>query len=585
MNRYLVILLMMFGLGGCAVGTPGSNTAPLVQIPDMQTGAFSTRPALTEFNGELAVLYSTKDDRVALQIGNQPMQLIDATARVKKGGGFFQLWPQGNSLYAAWWSHQEGKNVYITSSMDGGKSFAPVSMVNDLHDVLPPFTLTRSPQGILGMTYQDERSPRYQAYFNRSTDNGLSWPRPDVRLDAPPAEGRSSDVHEPQTVEAGSSWVSAWTDNVQSAGKTSYRIVSRRTDDAGVTWDQPAVLFSSDHHISALIVKSVGNGLVLAADVLNQGVISLVSQDEGRTWQGTGVLSGTSGLSNSGIAMVISNGRAHLVWMEQRKEEKIRIVTATLDVLKHEWVGGVKRLDPKSHENTKSLSPVISVTEQGALVSAWVDYRDIRPNIYLATSYDQGTSWSAPQPLLNPGAVSAGWPQLVQIKDRTAIAYELYPTERVAEGSFHARVLPVDQGVAAMANMSTFPKISEVERTARLTQRVNALWAYRIAGNYDAAYDMFDFAYRAATPKKIYTANAGVITYLTYNVDEISITGNEANVKSKIKYEVKPTILPTTGKPISVPPVEVESPNRWVWVGDEWYLVYTPTFDPPMLNY
>lgn len=585
MNRYFVILFSLFGLSGCAVSTPDSNPVSVVQISDMQTGAFGTLPALAEFNGELTVLYATKEDRVALKIGNQPKQEIDATARVKKGGSFFKLWPYEKGLHAAWWSHQDGKNIYLTSTTDGGKTFAPVSMVNAENGVLPPFTLTYGANGALGMTYYDERVPGYQVFFNRSADNGITWQKSDVRLDTPPAEGRSSTAHEPQTVEAGSSWVSAWTDSVKVAGQSSYRIMSRRTDDAGATWTLPAVLFASDHHISSLIVRTEGRSIVIAADELNKGIFALVSQDSGLNWSKAGVVADTSGLSNSGIAMAYRNGRAHLVWMAQRAEEKVRIMSANLDVGRSAWTGGATRLNPKSHENTTALSPVIQATEQGALVSAWVDYRDIRPNIYLATSYNQGASWSAPQPLLKPGAVSAGWPQLVQVKDKTYIAFEQYPTERVADGSFNVHELPLGQGAAAMAKLSTFPMISEADRAAKLTQRVNTLWAHRVAANYDSAYDIFDFAYKAATPKKLYVENSGVITYLGFNVDEVNISGNEANVKMRVKYEVKPTILPMTGKPITVTPIEVEVPNRWVWVENDWYLVYTPSFDPPMLKY
>lgn len=585
MNRYTVILCAILALSGCAASSPDANVIPLVQIPDMQTGAFGTLPSLADINGELAVLYSTKEGRVALKIGNQPKQIMDATARVQKGGSFFKLWPSEKTLYAGWWSHQSGKNVYLTSSSDGGNTFVPVSMVNDANDVLPPFTLTRGPQGVLGMTYQDERAPKFQAYFNRSIDNGLSWQRPDQRLDIPPAGGRSSDVHEPQTVESGTSWVSAWTDNMQVDGKMAYRIVSRRTEDAGLTWSQPVVLHSTDHHISSLLVRSSGNQLVLAADELNKGIFAFASSDSGRSWQGTGVLPATSGLSNSGITMVIAEGRAHLVWMEQRNEEKLRISAASLSIGKPAWEGSVKRLDAKPQDNTKSLSPVILATAKGALITAWVDYRDIRPNIYLATSYDRGVSWSAPQALLKPGEVSAGWPQLTSVNGKTVIAYELYPTERTIDGTFNTRILPVDDGAKVMTSISSFTQPSDAEKAARLTKRIDTLWAHRVAANYDSAYDMFDFAYKAATPKKAYIDNAGVIIYLGYATDDVKISGNEANVNMKLKYEVKPMILPTTGQLISVPPVDVESPTRWVWVGNDWYLVYTPSFDPPMLSY
>jgi hypothetical protein len=48
---------------------------------------------------------------------------------------------------------------------------------------------------------------------------------------------------------------------------------------------------------------------------------------------------------------------------------------------------------------------------------------------------------------------------------------------------------------------------------------------------------------------------------------------------------MKPVMIPGTPKPVSVPPVEVDTPNTWVWVGDDWYLMFQPSYDPPVLKY
>lgn len=585
MNRYLLLIVTLISIGGCAVGSHESSNVPLAQITDISTGAAATRPFVAEVNGELALLYATKEDRVAFQLGKKPRQMLDDTARVKVGASYFKLWPYEQNIYATWWSHQSGKNIYLTSSVDGGQRFAPVSMVNDENGVLPPYSLTRAPSGILGMTYHDERLPNYQVFFNRSTDNGRTWPRPDQRLDTPPPERRSSDVHEPQTVQAEQAWVSAWTDNVQSAGKPSYRIVARRTTDAGQNWLPPEVLYTSDHHLSSLVVRATRNSIVIAADELNRGIVALTSLDSGVKWSAVGVLAGTSQASNSGIDMTLPGGRAHLVWMAQRSEEKTRIMVATLDVSQGTWLGAAKRIDPKLHENTLSLSPVVVATVQGELAAAWVDYRDIRPNIYLSASYDQGNNWTAPQPLLKPGEVSVGWPQLIPWRDQAAIAYERYPTDRATDGTLQIQSIQVSDAARALSSIPRFSQPSDAERKLKLEQRVNALWTYRLAGNYEPTYDMNDFAYKAATPKKMWLDSMGVITYLSYSVVDIAMTGNEANVNMKVKYELKPMILPSTGKPISVPPIEVETPTRWVWVGSDWYLVYAPSFEQPLLKY
>lgn len=586
MKRFLFVLGSLVSLAlmsGCAAVGSGSATTVLAQVDDITTGSLQTRPAIVEFNGKPALLYANKGGRVVFRQGEQ-LQLLDETARVKEGN-HFQLHLQDQNLQALWWSHQDGKNVYSASSADGGQRFEPASMINDDHGILPPYTVTRGPKGIVGVTYQDERQPGYEAYFNRSTDYGRTWARPDQRLDTPPAQGRSSDVHESQSVEAGTAWVSTWTDVDYSTGSTRYRIVSRRSEDAGQSWMPQEVLYSSDRQISSLVVRAQGGGVVVGADELSRGIFAFVSQDQGRTWRGTGVLAGTDGVSNSGLEMAVAGGRAHLVWMQDRKDEKTRMMRASLDIAGHKWLGAVQRLDLKAHDNTRSVSPTILATSQGALLATWVDYRDIRPNIYLSASYDQGQAWSAPQALLKPGEVAAGWPQLVPWRDQAAIAYEVYPTDRIMDGKLVLRLLPVGDASKGLTGMASPSQVSEADRKAKLEQRVKALWESRIAGDFDKAYDMFDFAYKAATPKKFYLANAGVITYLSFSVDDMAITGNEASVKARVKYEVKPTIMMSTGKPITLAPVEVESPSTWVWVGSDWYLVYTPSFEQPLLKY
>ena len=52
----------------------------------------------------------------------------------------------------------------------------------------------------------------------------------------------------------------------------------------------------------------------------------------------------------------------------------------------------------------------------------------------------------------------------------------------------------------------------------------------------------------------------------------------------KIRYEVKTTPL-ASGKSITLVPADVEATNTWVWVGKEWYLVYSPSFGQPNLKY
>jgi len=572
-------------LAGCAqMGAEPSSGLLLAELDDVTTGSIQTRPAVVIHNEQLSILHATKAGRVALQQGKE-RKLVDETARVKQGGSYFQLkhLPQ-DTLQALWWSHSNGKNGYFTTSPDGGRSFSAVSMVNSENQILQPITLVQGKANEVGVAYHDERAPNYQVYFNRSTDGGRTWAVQDQRLDTPPLNGRSSFVSEPQLVQTDDAWVVAWVDTV-AAPDGAFRILTRRSTDAGLTWSAPRSIFSATRHISALTVRAQGAHVVVVADALEDGMVALVSSDQGTQWSVPVALAGTEKASNSGVEAVIQSNRMHIVWMQDVKDAKTRILTATLDLATNQWIGAAQRLDTKAVDNTRSQTPVVTTTRDGVAVAAWVDFRDIRSNIYLAASYDKGITWSQPQPLRQPGMLALGWPQLLATRDGVAVAYEVYPTDRALEGRFVVQSVPLDDQSKALAAQTRPVGLTVSQRRARLEQRVKTLWEARIQGDYAAAYEYFDFAYKAVTPKKHYVDNSGVITYHTATVDTLDIKGNEAAVNMKVRYEMKPVMIPGTPKPVSVPPVEVDTPNTWVWVGDDWYLMFQPSYDPPVLKY
>lgn len=575
-------------LAGCAGMGVQSGTDILLELQDAMTGAGANQPAIMEVNGQPAVLYASQADRIVFKQGETRMQ-IDETARVK-GGNRFQLHRQDNHLHALWWSHEDGKNVYFTSSGDKGQTFSPVAMVNDVHGILAPFSLLRGSNGEVAISYLDERAPRTQAYINRSTDYGRTWPRPDQRLDIAPSDDPASDIREPQSVEAGTAWVSAWVDVVSAAGRPSFRIVTRRSDDAGKSWSEPKVLFSSDKLIASLAVKSQGKQVMIAADEHDRGIFMLASHDEGRNWDKSGVLEGTSvvegseGASNNGIQMTVAGERAYLVWMQDRKDEKTKIMRATLDITQGKWLSAAERMDVKNDSNTRSMLPVIATSTTGSVFAAWVDYRDIRPNIYVSASFDQGQSWTAPKSVLQPGNMSAGWPMLMPWKDQVALGYETYPTDDTRSGKFTLRQIALNNEAKTLPEFGVWPVVSEAERKLKLQERVTTFWQNRVAGNYQPTYDVFDFAYKKMTPEKTYLDGTGNITYLSYNVGDIAVNGNEASVKMKIKFEVKPTTMPS-GRSVTIAPLDVEATHTWVWVGNNWYFVYSPSFGKPNLSY
>jgi hypothetical protein len=588
MKHVLYSGLILVSLAGCSSLDTGLNAdSRLVQVDDILTGAPQTLPAVMELNGKPALLYASKDNRITFQYGDQ-RQKLDATAPVT-GGTTYQLHAADEKLLAMWWSHQDGKNLYASLSGDQGKSFASTGIVNISNGVLPFYSVLRGPHDTLGVTYLDEREPGYVAFFNRSTDFGSTWGRPDQRLDATPATQRNS-VQEPQAVQSGSAWIATWSDVERTADGIGYRIVIRRSEDAGQHWSDPVFIYRPQKFVSSLTMRALGDTIVIAGDELSRGVFALTSTDQGRSWKASGFVSGSDfkpgqdGTSNSGVDLALTEGRAHVVWMQDRAPKKTIVMRAALDTAQGTWLTEAQRLDPKEYEVTRSMVPTIMASKRGTIWTAWIDYRDIRPNVYLSYSLDAGATWSGPKSLLKAGEISAGFPRFYRWGDDVALGYEMYPTDRQTDGSFVLKKLTVREDGQSVPALFEASNMTDAERKAKLVQRVEALWKARIAGDYDFAYEVFDFAYRAAIPKRNYVENVGAITYQSYSVEDVTVTGPEATVKMKAKYEMKPTYLPS-GKPIKLDPIEVELANTWVWVGNDWYLVYSPSFGQPHLKY
>jgi hypothetical protein len=587
MKHFLYFWMVLVSLAGCSTLGGGGGDGRLVQVDDILTGAPQTLPAVVELNGKPALLYASKDNRITFQYGDQ-RQKLDATAPVT-GGTSYQLHAADQKLLAMWWSHQDGKNLYASLSNDQGKVFAPAGIVNISNGVLPFYTVLRGTQDALGVVYLDERLPGYEAFFNLSADFGKTWGRPDQRLDTTPPTQRNS-VQEPQAVQSGSVWFAAWADVERTANGIEYHVVGRRSEDAGQHWSDPVVIYRPQKFVSSLTVRALGDTIVIAGDELSHGIFAVTSNDFGRSWKESGFVSGSDfkpgqdGTSNSGVDVALAPGRAHLVWMQDRAPIKTQVMRAALDTTQGAWLSGAQRVDTKEYENTRSMLPATMVSSRGVIWTAWVDYRDIRPNIYISYSSDNGVTWSSPKSLLQPGAVSTGFPRFYRWGNDVALGYEVYPTDRQTDGSFVLTKLSVREDGQVVPIMFGPSALTDAERKEKLVQRIDALWKARIAGDYDFAYDVFDFAYKAVVPKKSYVADAGAIRYQTFNVEDVRVDGTEATVKMKAKYDMPPTVLPS-GKPIKLDPIEVELTNTWVWVGNDWYLMYNPSFGQPHLKY
>ena len=563
----------------CACAAVAPSGRMLANVADADITAANRRPTFVEVEqGKPAVLYINKAGRVAMQLGSES-KIIDTTARVKAGASYPQLYRNSAGLHALWWSHADGKNIYMTTSLDKGQNFAPVQMPNADHGVLLPYTLLPgATSGVLGLVYSDERSPGYQVYANRSINGGLSWGEVDTRLDTPPTGGRSSSAQDPIALKLSSSWVVAWSDTHHEEGKTVYRLVSTVSRNDGLSWEQPKVIYTADRSISSLVGSVENDKAVIAAHVYGRGLVAAVSQDAGTQWQTIGIAPGTSNSDISGLRGVQKNDFANFTWMHKVENEKTRIMHARLDVTKGAWLdGGATRVDVKVHDNTKSMTPDIVALDGKRLVAAWSDYREIVPNIYLSVSEDDGKTWKPSIPIMDLAKEwPAGWPRISPWENGVAIAQGVRDAFKFGDERFVVKHWSFEA-----LNTSETPakdgarEVMGETKLARLRQRVDEFWGARVASNADKSYGIFDHVYRAINSKEAHRSSMGPISYISYSVGDVSVKGNEAKVHVSTKYEIKPTVVPMMAEPLQVAPTEVPTEMTWVWVIDDWFVVYS----------
>lgn len=582
----LVFSLLITGCAGLMERHDGIKEQAWVYIEDVYKGTQRDVPRFCVVDGRMTILYLTGEKRVALRSGDNTA-LIDEDTKWKGYARSLNLHCEGNRLYAMWWAKtpEEGGNkyLYFRVSHDGGKTFEPTRIINSGGGVLN-YYFTTDGEGTFVFVYDDEREGPYKIYFNISHDYGRTWLDNDVRLDSIPegAQRRNVFAIEPKAIINRDSIVVTWKER-REEGEASYLLKSRTSNDRGKTWTEEVIIreaktiFSSDNLI-------VHNNMPYTIGQENEtGVSGFRSMDNGMTWEGIGAVPDTETTVNSQIKVISSgNDAIYAIWTSEAEKRKSQVWFSAYSYSENKWSEPV-RLDRKMYDLTMAMSPDIALLNDGTIVAVWEDYRDIRPNIYMNTSTDNGKIWQeGDSPLGIKGRYSYTFPVLLTNDDTFFVSFYRDRGDADGKSDYLYREFGINKGLG-LSSIEVAGQLSESEKEERLRQRVTTFWRLRTKGQFADTYDYHDPFFRIWQDKDTFTRAQGNITYNRFEIAEIDIKGNIANVKIEYNFEVKG--VEVMGMKIVQKPTDDVLSEEWVWIYDDWYKVWENIFKQRRIRY
>ncbi len=262
---------------------------------------------------------------------------------------------------------------------------------------------------------------------------------------------------------------------------------------------------------------------------------------------------------------VWQDGRVLVVFSgEERYKFKQRIYAATSEDGGENWE--VKRIDTREFDNTRSWLPRMAVNGERVAV-VWEDSRDIRSRIRMKLSPDRGKVWLKRDIPVSDSKSYAFRPRISSEDGNIYLAWHQYKTDekRVA-----------DIVMAKLTWQKTFKMaeekedvISRKEKKKLLLSSVKRYWEGMIKKDFKTTYELHDPFYRARIQLDYYSSRRGPMVYHEYEILDVQIRGNEAVVKSRVKYEIPNFRI--MGKETSMSPRDFPIEDTWLFIDGKWY--------------
>jgi hypothetical protein len=429
----------------------------------------------------------------------------------------------------------------------------------------------------LGEKLNSETKQRFHLYFRYSEDGGKTFSAVERVLPG---------IYPIWIVDRDSVAVISW---IPTQGRSV--MAMRRFDRAGKTFGPMVEIAETSQQISPIYrtFESAGRWFVLwlaqrgddGKDFLLEGAYS---EDKGQSWKRF-AFDSIQGLDLSHL-VAATDGKGHiaLAFSGSRRLRDDNPDAKSDLYFTHSTDNGKtwsepRRLRSPEVQITHARFPALSFGSQpGTLVMAWEDWRDIRPNIYVAYSTDYGATWQKEIPVGPPGRVNLGMEfkldhALIPQGDHYHLVVKRFENDALGK----ADLMEYSFALADLKKPPLSTPGLELEKTRlneeRLRQRVTQYWEAMQRQDYAATYALMDAFFQSRVARQAYQQKMGIIKYEKFRIDGIERKGKIAKVKVTVEAVV-PEFKSASGKTYSKPRQEYTFVDTWLFITGDWYREY-----------
>jgi hypothetical protein len=329
---------------------------------------------------------------------------------------------QGEHAYVVWREKVFGyKKLFLSATHDGGMTLAePIVLDDNTTEALTRIEIGSSPEGNVYVTWYGEKGGVYHVYTVSSSDFGRTFSEVTLLTG-----DYNRSIYFGMLVDGDNAYVYSYS---RKPDDLKYYMVFRKTEDAGKTLGRVS-LFIEPVEVKGRLHVFWFN-FVDGVPLLEQAY----SDDRGETWTSRvfedlrefdlGMLD--VACDQKGNLYMVVSGR----WTEKEKERCYFMRSDDNGTTWHEKTD----LWHYPFKNVKANDPHVLAGDDGEVVAVWVDYRNIRRNLYMQYSTDSGATWQKKDiPLEEPGKYNTGhFPytqSLVRGKDRYYVLAYRFPSD------------------------------------------------------------------------------------------------------------------------------------------------------------